>query len=247
MGRLVTRRGTATTVALFAVLFPGMVAASAAGLGGLQTSSFTTTAAGASSGAPTVLIWENFNGATGNLIAGTTTDGGGRTWAQWWSTWRIANNRARPETIDAWGIVGVDSGLVDFSVEATMFRNGTQWGGGVFANGRNDGSRQISAEWTNLNNGSYELWSYNAGSWLMLGSVTNLYPGGPATAPSSIVIRLAAHGNSLVASYDGVPVMTVALTPAQVTTFKAAASRYAGLIVYEDTTSRFDDFHVDLP
>jgi len=87
-----------------------------------------------------------------------------------------------------------------------------------------------------------------------LGSTTNLYPSGVATAPASITLRVVAAApvspatvGEIRVSLDGVQRLAVTLSAADQTTFKAAAQSFAGPYTYNDSSSSFDSFLAEAP
>ena len=238
-----SRAAWALLLAAFAI--GGVTAASAASLGGVTTAALTATTMTATSVAPTVVAWENFNSTTGTNINGTTTDGGSKTWTAIKGTWKIAGNRAQATTTtDA--LLAVNLGLANGAIEATVYHgSATSWDAGFAVNANATGTQFLTTEWTSNGSGSLELWSFNAGTWTQLAQATNLYPGGLATAPASIVLRLSAVGANLTASINGVPTVSATLSAANQTIYKNATHTYFGLYVYFDQLSTFDDAHVD--
>jgi hypothetical protein len=227
----------------------GTSAASARGLGPLtgQLSAFKMAT---STGAPTVVAWENFTGANNATLSGTVTDGGGKTWSvnPAGGNWRIQTNMARPPNANS--ALLIDGGGPNRTAVATVLRNGsTNFDVGLTINRNAAGTQFLTAEWSSAANGTLMLQKYN-GAFTTLAQVTNLYPGGIATAPASIVLSLSStSGNVLTASINGIPVVSTTLTAGDVTIYKNATHQLVGL--YKGTTGnatpRWDDFHVDNP
>lgn len=226
--------------------------AAASSLGGLAPNKLGAFTYGAATGAPVVSAWENFNGANGTNVNGTTTDGGGLTWSAPRCTWTLTGNQARSTASDC--PLVVNPALVNSSVEATISRNGsTAWDAGIIFQSNAAATRFLSAEYTAGSNGSLEIWSFNGG-WALLGSVTNLYPGGVATAPASIVLRVEspapvspATTSTLRFFINGTQVTTVTLSAANQGLYKIAGQTRSGVYTYYDSSSTFDNVHVDQP
>lgn len=225
----------------------GFGVASAASLGGLTTARLTANTVAGTSGAPAVLAWENFNGTTGANIGGTTTDGGAKTWAVNVSggVWQINANRARSTTADT--SLVLNAGGWNATNVATVARNGaTAFDAGFTTNRNAAGTQFLTCEWTSSSNGSMELWRYNSG-WTLLTSVTNLYPGGIATAPASITFGCGTTATTLTATINGTAVASTTLSAGDQTTFKNSTHQLFGLYQYTSTGIRWDDFHLDSP
>lgn len=221
--------------------------ADAASLGGLVPQNLTAVTTPAATGASTVIAWENFNGANGTNLNGTVTDGGTKTWAvnPAGGSWTIQSNRARSTRANS--SLVVNAGVFTHSVEATLLRNGaTTFDAGLTINRNASGNRFLTVEWTSTSNGSLELWRFN-GSWTQVGGVTNLYPGGIATAPASIVLRLTSSATALSASINGVVVASYTFTAADITNFKVATQQLAGPYQWTSNGIGFEDLHVDNP
>ena len=136
----------------------------------------------------------------------------------------------------------VNPALVNSSVEATISRNGsTAWDAGIIFQSNAAATRFLSAEYTAGSNGSLEIWSFNGG-WALLGSVTNLYPGGVATAPVS-----PATTSTLRFFINGTQVTTVTLSAANQGLYKIGGQTRSGVYTYYDSSSTFDNVHVDQP
>lgn len=225
-----------------AVIACGMAGAAAATLGGVTASGLSAFVFASSTGAPTVLVWENFDGTNGMNMVGSVTDGGAKTWVALGGTWTITANR----TITTSAVSGLVVNLAqsDARVEATVYRGGSTWDVGLTANANAGFTQFLTAEWTSNTNGSLELWKYN-GSWTSLASVTGLYPGGVGTAPAAITLRLSAVGANLTAYVNGASVVTATLAAADVTTYKNISHPYVGLVAYMDAASTIDNMHVD--
>ncbi len=224
----------------------GISAASATSLGGLAPQSLMARTMVGTTGAKTVIAWENFNGANGTSIAGTTTDGGARIWAaNPAATWTISGNAARTTTANR--SLVINPSQWNYTSEVRAFRGGTNFDGGLTINRNSAGSEFITCEWTSNSNGSMEIWRFSGGGWAQWAGVANLYPGGIATAPASIVIGCGTNSTSVYATIDGVQVAAYTLTLAERTTFFRAANQLTGPYQWLATTMTFDDFHVDNP
>lgn len=228
-----------------------LAGASAASLGGLTTTNLLATAIAATTNAPTVVAWENFNGSAGANLAGTVTDGGAKTWSAPRCTWTIQANRARSTSGDC--PLVINSGIFNSSSEVTIVRSGTTWDAGLIMNSNTAATQFLTLEYTSTSNGSLELWKFN-GAWTQLGGVTNLYPGGVGTAPASVTLRLAspapvspATTSVLTASLNGTALLTATLSAADQTLYKNGTHTSAGLYTFNDSASRFDDFHLETP
>ncbi|MFN8104475.1 MAG: hypothetical protein U0U69_08435 [Acidimicrobiia bacterium] len=177
----------------------------------------------------------------------TTTDGGALTWAVNPSgTWTIQTNSAASSSAST--SLVVNAGTWNGSVEATIRRNGaTTFAAGLTANRNSAGTQYLAVEWTNTTNGSLILRSYN-GSFTNLASVTNLYPGGIATAPASFHLRLTTSPTGVLAAYiDSTLVVTATLSASNQTTFKNGTHQLFGLYQRTSNGLRWDDFHLDSP
>jgi hypothetical protein len=247
--RRIGRRFTATCGLVALTLAVSASGASARSLGPLagQLSAFKIAT---STGAPSVVAWENFNGANNTPLNGTVTDGGGKTWSvnPAGGNWRIQANMARPPNANT--ALLIDGGAANRTAAATVLRNGSNnFDVGLTINRNTTGTQFLTAEWTSTGNGTLMLQKYNSG-FTTLASVTNLYPGGIGTAPASIVLSLSStSANVLSASINGVPVLSTTLSAGDVAIYKNATHQLLGL--YRGTTGnatpRWDDFHVDNP
>ncbi len=143
----------------------------------------------------------------------------------------------------------IDAGAPSRTVSATLFRNGaTTFDVGLTINRNASGSEFLTAEWTNTANGSMELWKFSGGAWTEVNVISNLYPGGIATAPASITLTLSSLSTgALTAFINGVQVVTYTLTAAEQTLYKNATHQLAGPYQWTSNGLRFDDFHLDNP
>ena len=143
----------------------------------------------------------------------------------------------------------IDGGAPSRTVSATLFRNGaTTFDVGLTINRNAAGSEFLTAEWTNTANGSMELWKFSGGAWTEVNVISNLYPGGIATAPASITLTLSSLSTgALTAFINGVQVVTYTLTAAEQTLYKNATHQLAGPYQWTSNGLRFDDFHLDNP
>jgi hypothetical protein len=222
--------------------------ASARSLGPLPAGQLSAFKMSTSTGAPTVVAWENFNGTNGTNLSGTTTDGGAKTWSvSRAGTWTIQGNQARTTSADT--SLVIDGGSDDRTIGGTIFRNGaTTFDVGFTINRNAAGTQFLTAEWTSTSNGSMELWKYNSGAWTLLTSVTNLYPGGIGTAPASILLSLSSTAaNVLSASINGTAVVSTTLSAADQTTYKNATHQLLGPYQWTSNGLTWDDVHVDNP
>lgn|GEM_PF-6277652 len=235
----------AAAPAVAGVLAVALISAAAASLGGLTSAALDAWSSAAATGAPSVVAWENFDGTNGTNLNGTTTDGGSRTWSRVGGTWTISSNRAVSTSADSY--LHLNASSASRAVEVTVHRNGaTSFDGGPIVDGNSGASDLLSADWTSNSNGSIELWKKVGGGWTLLSAVTGLYPGGIATAPSSVTVRIDAVSTSVVTvSLDGVVRITYTLTAGEQTTFKNGTHTYAGIISYNTNQLTFDNFHVD--
>lgn len=243
------RSRIATLVTLVTVV--GLVpvgSAGAASAGGVTAAALAAFNFASSAGVPTVVAWENFNGVDGTNLNGTTTDGGAKTWAvnPTGGTWTIQSNAARSTSANT--SLVIDGGSANGSGVVTLVRNGaTTFDMGLTINRDAAGTQFLTAEWTNASNGSLQLWSFNS-SWTALASVTNLYPGGIATAPASITLTLtSSSANVLTAFINGVSVVNATLSAANITTFKNATHQLVGPYQWTSNGLGWDNFHFDNP
>lgn len=244
-GTTISSRTPVVIGAFGAVVALAFTAAAAASVGGLTSTALGAWSNVAATGAPTVVAWENFDGTNGTNLNGTTTDGGSRTLSRVGGTWTISSNRAVSTSADSYLLLNGSS--ASRAVEVTIHRNGaTSFDGGPIVSGNSGASTLLSADWMSSSNGSIELWKKVGGSWTLLSSVSNLYPGGIGTAPSSVTVRIDAISSSLVTvSLDGVVRISYTLTASEQTTFKNASQTFAGIISYNTNQLTFDNFHVD--
>ena len=195
-----------------------------------------------------MIAWDNFNGADGTNLNGTTTDGGAKTWSvnPAGGSWTILTNSARSTTANS--SLVIDGGSFNRTVVATIFRNGaTTFDSGLTINRNAAGTQFLTAEWTNTANGSMELWTYNGG-WNEVAVVSNLYPGGIGTAPASITLKLTSSSAGVLTAYiNGTAVVSYTLTAGEQAIYKNAAHQLAGPYQWTSTGSRFEDFHMDNP
>lgn len=228
---------------LATALVSAIGAASAASLGGANGPSIAAFAFASSSLAPTVLAYENFTGTTGSSLNGTTTDSGGFTWVANAGSWTVQSDEARSSNNPTANLL-FDSGVSNGSVEAVLSRNGnTSWTAGVVFNANSSLSDGLVARWESNNSGTISLTKRISGSTTTLGTVTALYP---STIPGSVTVRLESPATSVINVYlDGVLKVTYTLTSGDRTTFKNSTHQYTGLTAFQDTSSSFDDFHVD--
>ena len=222
--------------------------AAAATAGGVSGAVLTGFNFAASTGAPAVVAWENFNGADGTNINGTTTDDGAKTWAvnPTGGSWTILTNAARSTSANT--SLVIDGGSANGSAVVTLNRNGaTTFDAGLTINRNAAGTQFLTAEWTSNSSGSVELWSFNGG-WTNLASVTNLYPGGIGTAPASITLTLTSSSANVVTAFiNGTSVVSTTLSAANITTFKNATHQLAGPYQWTSNGIGWDNFHFDNP
>ncbi len=230
----------ACSALLFAIF--GAVFADASSLGGVSSANLTAVKQISSSGAPTVTAWENFTGANGTNINGTTTDGGSKTWVAVRGTWRIRGNQADVNNGDV--ALVVNAGTPHQAVEATVFRGGTTFDVGVVFNMNASGTDFITTELTSNSSGQLEMWRYN-GSWTLLATASNLYSGPASGWPTSANLRASSVGGNIAVYLDGALQISHTLSAADQTTFVNANHQYFGLYSYFDGASRWDDFHID--
>ncbi len=230
--------------ALVALTGTGLVGADAASLGGIGSETLTASRHLGSSGAPTVVAWDNFDGRNNTNLDGQTTAGGGLTWNAVRGTWRIRGNQADANNNDVALAVAATSPYR--AVEATTYRGGTTFDIGLFVNMNAGGTQFISAELTNANNGELQIWRYSNGGWTLLTSTSNLYSGPASGWPTSATMRMtSAPGGALTVTIDGAVVATYTLSAGDQATYQNASHQNFGLYSYYDGDSRWDDFHLD--
>ncbi len=219
--------------------------ASAASLGGVTAASLSSFSQASTTGAPTVLSWENFDGPDGTNISGTSPDWGPGTWRSIGGVWRIQGNQADSTSVSLGSINIHNPGLLDAATEVTLDRFGsTTFDAGILFND-NDYSVLI-LRYQSATNGTLALYGWNGG-YSLLASVPNLYPAGIATAPATVTVRARASGATVEAFLDGILLFTYTLTPAEQSVYKSAGHDGYGLWTEFDTTTKFDNFHVDTP
>lgn len=237
------RHWLAVLAALAAITLPGLGSARAATLGGIGASELTAWELASTTGAPTVLAWEDFDGPTGTSISGTAPDWGPGLWRSLGGVWRIDADRAGVDRVPLGSInVHVDD-VFDAAVEVTLHRNGSSsWDAGVLLND-NDYSVLV-VRWQSAQRGSLELSSWNGG-FTRLARVRRLYRTVPA--PEQVTLRVEAVGDRVAAYLDGTLVLSHTLSGQDVNLFKNPAHDGWGLWAEQDDTTTFDDFHVDSP
>jgi len=242
-------RSIGAAACLLVASVAGLGAASATSLGGVTAARLTARTVAGASGAPTVRVWENFTGTAGSNLVGTTTEGGTagtRTWAvnPTGGTWAVSSDRATSTTVDT--SLVVNAGAFAVTSVVTVYRNGTTFDGGLTINRNAGGTQFLACEWTSNGTGQVEIWKYD-GQWVLMAQATNLYPGGPTTAPASVVLGCGSGATGVTATLDGVVVTTAAFTAAERSRFQRAANQLTGPYQYLATGMTFDDFHVDSP
>lgn len=218
--------------------------ASAASLGGVTAPGFAGFSMTSTTGAPSVVAYDNFTGTNGTAIKNTTTDDGGFTWTVNAGTWTVQSNKARDTSVSN-GFLIFNSGLSNGSVEAKISRNGNNsWDTYVIFNADSTYGTGLLADWWSGNSGSIELYKQtSAGSFISVAGVTNLYPG---TIPASVTLRMESPSSSIIKIYlDGVLQFSYTLTSGEQTAYKNASHHYAGIGAHFDGTSSFDNFHLD--
>ncbi len=227
------------------VVSPSLMAASAASVGGVAPDQLASFSLVSTSGAPTVLTWENFDGPNGTLISGTNPDWGPGIWRSLGGTWRIRGNQA-DTTSSSLGSINVHNpGLVDAAVEITLDRFGsTTFDAGLLFNDNN--YSVLILRYQSTANGTLALYSWNGG-YSLLSSVTNLYPGGIGTAPATVTLRARTSGAQIDAFLDGALQFSYTLSTAEQTIYKSSNHDGYGMWAEFDTTTKFDNFHVDTP
>jgi hypothetical protein len=227
------------------LIFATIGGASASSLGGVTAPGLAGLTMSTSTGAPTVVAYENFTGSNGTNLDNTSTDGGGLTWLADNATWTIQSNSARSgNAVDS--VLVVNGSSNDGAVEATIYRNGgTTFDAGLIVNGDSITNNMLYVEWRYQSNGELRLSKKVSDSPTTLGSVTALYPGGPSTAPASIVLRLVSTSTTVTVYLDGVLMISHSLSGAETTLFKNSTHRWVGLTAVSDTTSTFDNWHLD--
>ena len=222
-----------------------LAVASAATVGGVVSDELASFTFSSAAGAPTVLTWENFDGPNGTNISGTNPDWGPGVWRSLGGTWRIQGNQA-DSTSSSLGSINVHTpGLVDAAVEITLDRFGsTTFDAGLLFND-NDYSVLI-LRYQSAANGTLALYNWNGGYTLM-SSISNLYPGGIATAPATVTLRARSNGAQVDSFIDGVLAFSYTLSPAEQTIYKSPTHDGYGMWAEFDTTTKFDDFHIDTP
>lgn len=234
----------AATIASLATSSPIRVA-SAATVGGVVSVELSAFSQPSTTGAPTVLSWENFDGPNGTNISGTSPDWGPGTWRSIGGVWRIQGNQADSNSVSLGSINVHNPGLLDAATEVTLDRFGsTSFDAGILFND-NDYSVLV-LRYRSVGNGTLALYGWNGG-YALLASVSNLYPGGVATAPATVTMRVRASGATVEAFLDGVLLFTYTLTAAEQSVYKATGHDGYGLWTEFDTTTKFDNFHVDTP
>lgn len=211
----------------------GLVGASAASLNGATPAKLSAWNYPATNVAPTVLTWDDFNGANNTNLDGTTLDGGG-TWSADIGTWRIQSNSARASNTALANLV-THVGTQNASVIVTLVTGGTS-NAGLLAN--DNGTNALFVLYTKASGGTLTLYKY-AGSSISLGSVT-----GVGSAASS-TLKVDSTTTTIKVSWNGTQVLSYTLTPAEAVTYHSAGNNGFGVIANGDSATRFDNFHVD--
>lgn len=225
---------TAVVVALAA----GSAVAAAASLPTTRAMLFASDLVG-STGAPTVLAWSNFTGASGTNLSGKALNAGGA-WTVHLGTFVIDTlNRGRATPATAYANMSVNAGVVAASVEVVLTFTTTARRAGVTFN--DDGSNGMFAEFSDLNGGQALLFKADTTGITQIGSALGL------GAPASVTLRVDATTTTTKVFVNGVQKIAYTLTALESTTFRSAANTRFGLIADNDAGTRFDDFHVDGP
>jgi hypothetical protein len=234
------RKFLASTVLLATA---GVSLASAADLPGAQTQDVVAFQAAATSSAPTVLAWDPFD-ATGALTPANV----GKNWTTAGSTWQESGGYARATTSSTLGSATIQTGVLDASVEVTLSNlvNGANAG----INLNEDIPRNLMVLYSQTATNSYvRLWRANGGGTT---AVSGLLPVFSGTLPSSVVLRAQSVGPVINAWVNGTLYMSFTMTTGSAAynvKYGPAGSPNTnfGLWARSDTTTRFDDFHVDTP
>lgn len=214
----------------------------AASLGGLTSAAFVGYTFTFSTGAPTVIAYDSFDGPNGTDLDGLTIESGGAAWLAAGGAWAIQGDQAR-STSAVSSVLLVDSGTADASVEATVSPNGnTQWDAYVIANSDAAFTAGLLANWWYAGDGTLSLYEGVGGVFTPLATVSGLYPGG---APGSAVIRLESSPSTVRVYLDDTLMITHALDGSEQALLKNAGQHHVGIGADLDATSTFDNFHVD--
>lgn len=220
-----------------AIVAVSVTAASASGLGGLTTAGLAGFSFSTSSGAPTVIAQDAFDGTNGTALSGATTDDGNHTWTQFGGTWTISGNKAKSTKASPSGLI-VNTGVSSGAAEVTITGSGPNYDAEVLFNASSTGNDHLLLTW--LGGGALELWKYVGGTYTRLATL------GSQGTPTNRRIRIeSTTGNQLLGYIDGVLKLSYTLTAGEQTTFKNASHTYAGLVAYNDNSSTFDDFHAE--
>jgi hypothetical protein len=155
----------------------------------------------------------------------------------------VQSNQARSTSVGS-GYLLFNGSSSNGSVEAKISRNGNStWDTYVIFNSDSTFSNTLLANWWHNAGGSIDLYKGVSGNYTPLVSVSGLYPG---TIPSSAVVRLESPSTSVIKVYlDGVLKITYTLSASEQTALKNSTHKYVGIGANADSSSTFDDFHVD--
>lgn len=211
----------------------GLLGASAASLNGAIAAKLGAWNVTQGTGAPTVLTWSSFTGATGTNLSGKALNGPG-TWIVDAGTWTIQTNRAAASNTTR-ANMSVNVGTQNATAVVTL-TIGASARAGLVVN--DNGTAALYAIYSRNAGGRIRLYKDN-GTQTLLATVSGV------GTPASAVLKVDSTTTTIKVSFAGTQVLTYTLTAAEAATYHAAGNNRFGLIADRDTVTRFDDFHVD--
>jgi hypothetical protein len=210
--------------------------ASATSLGGVTSRRLGAWTLTGGSTAPTVLTWDGFTRPVGTDLNNAAT-GGGPVWRVIRGTWITATNQAQDKPSAQNAAVVVDCGRVNATVTAVLLPGPTAYAGGVAF--KSNGTNLLYAYYRNQSGGSVEVGKVVNGNATPLASSANVGAGVATT------VSAAYAGGLVTIRINGVTVLTVSLSAADVTAF--GANTRNGLYADNDSQTLFDDFRCESP
>ena len=215
------------------VTVAGGSVASAQAIGPQTSKVLTAFSMAASTGAPNVLTWANFTGTNGTNLSGKTLNGGG-TWVVDGGTWTIQSNRAAATNVALANVI-TNVGTQNASTLATLTFGASASAGLI---GLDNGTTALYTLYSKAGGGTMTLYKY-AGGAVVLATAAGI------GTPASALVKLDASTSAIKVSFAGIQVLSYTLTAAEITALKGTANNRFGLVADSDSTTRFDDFHVD--
>jgi hypothetical protein len=224
----------------------GVSIANAAGLPGTTSQDVVAFQSAATSPAPAVFAWDPFDSAVTGPLTAANPNPPGRAWTTSGSTWQESGGTARATTSSTLGSATIQTGVLDATVEVTLSNlvNGANAG----ANLNEDIPRNLMVLYSQTATNSYvRVWRANGGGTTAVSGLIPVYSG---VLPTSVKLRAQSIGPIINVWVDGTQYMNYTLTGTALnvkTGGAGAPNTNFGLWARSDTTTRFDDFHIDLP